>query len=1131
MPTTRYYAVKNAIVATGQTTISQNASLGAGRDYHLPVGNIASGGVATGNAVRSLIQFDIDFSVMSTISAATLYLTTARADDGIVAGYQRSTHSSTWSSSGSFQVQQITEGSWNGGVRGNDEIWYTDNAVVWDTQPDNDLNSITTIQEYSSRPSTPSLAITGILEAVENWRNGQPNYGLLLRASNETGTGFQEYYSIHAQSDGLIADAVGPYLEITYTSSSTPRYVTAYAVNPKDLGIAKIANLSDETEWTSTSSFAAPYLDWRILLGTRSVSLTSWRMEMWDGESSSGTLVFDSGTITQSPYLGLTDLTMSYENPAWMPGGGWQTSARGLANGSPYTYRITAVDAAGSAGTMSQTTFKVRWSQALYEFDLGAGWSQTSLWKVTNNAPGANTSIALLYRTLTQTGGRNARATIAKATGNSSAMTYFLNSKLSFITGVNSADGTFITYAGTNTFSVGDYISVSGISTSDQYNVSNVSVTGASGTTFTVAAAATGTFSHTGNNRPYAFSAQQFSSGQLINVSGVNVSAGTNTYNISKQPIAAAAVQQSGTITNVTASSGTVRYTASNAYSQGDVVTVYGVNPVGYNIENAVITAATATYFEVESAATGTYVSSAGRGQSLIATVNTPGSATYSSGGTVDVAWTSSVSPWVATARYLNTAVRLSSDNGFTSPELTALSLEYANSALSADNWFDIGGVSFLDSSMKRFGTKSLRFTGNATDLITESYAIDGASGDGTVITYVSNHNYSIGNTITTTGISPSGYNLSGVAITSITTTTFTVAGTETGTFSGAGVVTRSQYDSYVAAGDAYSDTPDIQVVPNTNYTYSVYVKPNILYGSNHLRARIYAGGNSLGNVIADSGPHTSFPVDNEGWYRMFVTFNSGSGRTSVRPTIYLVNNSNVNGNSFWSDGAQFEEGSVVRSWTPGFVTSGITFEGGGLKIDKSGGASLRLRGSDLTDTRSVTELGEKGLLFGGDVSPVHVYSGTASTLSIGGSADVSGRLTVAGNASFTGGSVDFGADSNIYRASANTLRSDDVFLPKNMALGTGAFAGTLTSGTGIVNVTGLSVISSAGTAATDANFFVFGSLFKGDPITGSTASYVIASGAQVISGGTLTQVAIYYAFSSLSRTGGLGWRYLILGG
>jgi len=62
-------------------------------------------------------------------------------------------------------------------------------------------------------------------------------------------------------------------------------------------------------------------------------------------------------------------------------------------------------------------------------------------------------------------------------------------------------------------------------------------------------------------------------------------------------------------ITNVEDLGATVRYTANNNYSAGDIVSIYNVDPVAYNLQRATILSATSTTFTITTAATGTYVS------------------------------------------------------------------------------------------------------------------------------------------------------------------------------------------------------------------------------------------------------------------------------------------------------------------------------------------------------------------------------------------------------------------------------------------------------------------------------------------------------------------------------------------
>lgn len=66
---------------------------------------------------------------------------------------------------------------------------------------------------------------------------------------------------------------------------------------------------------------------------------------------------------------------------------------------------------------------------------------------------------------------------------------------------------------------------------------------------------------------------------------------------------------KSATITAVSASAGTITYTAANSFSANQTVSIYSVLPTAYNLSNVKIKTANATSFTVENAATGTYVS------------------------------------------------------------------------------------------------------------------------------------------------------------------------------------------------------------------------------------------------------------------------------------------------------------------------------------------------------------------------------------------------------------------------------------------------------------------------------------------------------------------------------------------
>ena len=69
---------------------------------------------------------------------------------------------------------------------------------------------------------------------------------------------------------------------------------------------------------------------------------------------------------------------------------------------------------------------------------------------------------------------------------------------------------------------------------------------------------------------------------------------------------------KSGTISGISSTGTLVTYTATNTFAEDDYVTISGVLPVQYNLENVQITARTSGSFTVASTASGSYVSSSG---------------------------------------------------------------------------------------------------------------------------------------------------------------------------------------------------------------------------------------------------------------------------------------------------------------------------------------------------------------------------------------------------------------------------------------------------------------------------------------------------------------------------------------
>lgn len=103
--------------------------------------------------------------------------------------------------------------------------------------------------------------------------------------------------------------------------------------------------------------------------------------------------------------------------------------------------------------------------------------------------------------------------------------------------------------------------------------------------------------------------------------------------------IKVATAATSATITNVTASAGTITYTANNSFSAGQIISISGVIPQQYNLTNATIASASATQFTITNAATGTYVSSSGVATLQNMSAGTTIHATGTSSSIIDEVW------------------------------------------------------------------------------------------------------------------------------------------------------------------------------------------------------------------------------------------------------------------------------------------------------------------------------------------------------------------------------------------------------------------------------------------------------------------------------------------------------------
>ena len=333
--------------------------------------------------------------------------------------------------------------------------------------------------------------------------------------------------------------------------------------------------------------------------------------------------------------------------------------------------------------------------------------------------------------------------------------------------------------------------------------------------------------------------------------------------------------------------------------------------------------------------------------------------ATLANGSGTTSAWTASIGALAVPTSgtaYLNVAVRLSTGTAATSPSLSSMTHSYASLALVPDKWTPVGASLALDRTTRRFGTRSAKAT---------------------------------------------------------------VSGTA---------------DAFLAPYlmDAWDDVP---VQASTAYSFSAYVKTNgALAGTNTVGLRAYISPGAavttaagmltsatlLASSTALSNTNTSATSYPEGWARLSCQFTTDDTTTLLRPVIWYDWVSGAAGDVWWSDGAILEEGTVVRSWSPGFVSAASVVDGGGINIDKSAGGTLRLRGS-AGGARDIVQVATHGLTFGGDSAAVEVSSGTASRLAVGGALDITGAATISGAATVGSGLTVGGTVTAV----GNTIRAD----------------------------------------------------------------------------------------------------------
>ena len=185
-----------------------------------------------------------------------------------------------------------------------------------------------------------------------------------------------------------------------------------------------------------------------------------------------------------------------------------------------------------------------------------------------------------------------------------------------------------------------------------------------------------------------------------------------------------------------------------------------------------------------------------------------------------------------------------------------------------------------------------------------------------------------------------------------------------------------------------------IEVMPDTDYTYSAFVRTNgPLAGGAIVRIGIRDTAHATYIVtLTPCDPQGAIQTNDssahpDGWQRLAGWFRVPPGTTQIVPDIW--SNGLVVGNEYWVDGVKLEEGRVASTWDPGLMGA-ATFDRAGAQIDAQLGGLFRLRSSGGV----ITELGPSGLmqdgvpLATGTLPVIKTVRGTGGSIAGGANAD-----------------------------------------------------------------------------------------------------------------------------------------------
>jgi hypothetical protein len=348
-----------------------------------------------------------------------------------------------------------------------------------------------------------------------------------------------------------------------------------------------------------------------------------------------------------------------------------------------------------------------------------------------------------------------------------------------------SGSGTAVTYTAANTYAVGNFVEVSGL-TPAGYNIAGI-VTAATGANFTLAGTQTGASSGTGsavggagsNLRPIILDQDitiqdtfKLSSGQMI-MNGKNLTMtdpDASAFYRLQVPVPAGSPTYTGTGLLISENPNSLV-----RWAIGNFSTLFQRSiPFGHRVDTAAAAITfipfsflhTAGQLDTMKVATKYWSANVLPDPPTVTHIDTYNSSASNAGNTADRYWMiGKVGPQNPAANY----------------PVASITMRYSTAALPLSER-PTGAIVGVPTSAKAQPWRAaswqwLRISSNTT-LGTFTIPAGGVSANGTTITYTTSvaHNIVVGQGVTMTGITPAGYNIVGATVTAVTATTFTIA-------------------------------------------------------------------------------------------------------------------------------------------------------------------------------------------------------------------------------------------------------------------------------------------------------------------------------------------------------------------